>query len=579
MARQPLWCPTLLVLALPALLPAQERGSTEPPAAWVATIIAGLRHADAAVVANHAAVIARHRLAVAAEPLQAALGAWQQQPGEPARFARLLLADALCALPGKVASARIAPLFTDPITRIPAFLLACRDLDASRGPLTGLAKNEDQEDMVALGAAMALCAHRPPVPGLAAHLCRSDSLTLEVTVHDDREVDRGAWRAQIEGSLRAPAGFPPLPQHRLALSVARLPDTTCEAVPATGEPHPLFHTRAEGASIDSGEVLDRSGAPLAPDPSRRLQMALFPRAEPSRRPRLHHNLRWHDAARLCADIADLRADQMRRLDELLARLRQDGWLATDELVGFHWQLRIVLRDARGDTSVPLPAIPQAAPPPASGTTDLRPRFAEFGLPPRGQGARPTCSIFTTVSAFEFALALVRGRGERLSVEYANWAANAATGRADDGDFFHHALAGFERFGSCAEALHPYGPAFAGAAPPPEALVAGGRLLAGDAKAIAVRWIRPIGGGPGLSAEQFAEVVRTLDTGLPVAVGAAHSRLLIGHRQDPAAAGGSMFWTLDSGTGAFGEVTAEYVRTAICDAFVVEPVGFGARTGG
>src|SRR5204863_2287204 len=80
--------------------------------------------------------------------------------------------------------------------------------------------------------------------------------------------------------------------------------------------------------------------------------------------------------------------------------------------------------------------------PAVADSDLRPRFTALGLLPRAQGARPTCSIFTTVAALEFAFARARGRGERLSVDYLNWAGNAATGRRDDGDFFHVALAGW-----------------------------------------------------------------------------------------------------------------------------------------
>jgi hypothetical protein len=213
--------------------------------------------------------------------------------------------------------------------------------------------------------------------------------------------------------------------------------------------------------------------------------------------------------------------------------------------------------------------PPPAPPPPLSPTDLRPQFVAFGLPPRGQGHRPTCSIFTTVSAFEFAFARATGHGERLSVEYANWAANAATGRQDDGDFFHSALAGYERFGICSEALQPYGPRFANVPPSPDALVDAGRRLAAAGPKVTVRWIRPIGGGAGLTDAQFDDVRRTLAAGFPVATGSAHSRLLVGYRDDPAAPGGGTFLTLDSGQNAFAEVSAEYVRTAICDAFVVE----------
>ena len=216
-----------------------------------------------------------------------------------------------------------------------------------------------------------------------------------------------------------------------------------------------------------------------------------------------------------------------------------------------------------------PSPPQA---PATSPTDLRPQFVAYGLPPRSQGPRPTCSIFTTVGAFEFAFARATGRGERLSAEYCNWAANAATGRNDDGDFFHCALAGWQRFGMCREALHPYAAQFANVPPPPDALVEGGRLLGTTGVSLTIRWIRPIDGGKGLSAAQFDDALATLAAGYPIAAGSAHSRLLVGYHGDPAAPGGGTFLTLDSALGAFAEVSAEFVRTQVNDAFVVELAG-------
>ncbi len=234
-----------------------------------------------------------------------------------------------------------------------------------------------------------------------------------------------------------------------------------------------------------------------------------------------------------------------------------------------WLAGLALVLASCAAAPPPPPAPPSPPPPTLSPTDLRPQFAAFGLPPRGQGRRPTCSIFTTVSAFEFAFARAAGHGERLSPEYANWAANAATGRTDDGDFFHCALAGFDRFGICAEAEQPYASHFANVPPPPDALVAAGRRLATAGQRVHVRWIRPIGGGAGLSEEQFHEVLVTLAAGYPVAAGSGHSRLLVGYRDDPAAAGGGTFLTLDSALAAFAEVPAEFVRTKVNDAFTVE----------
>ncbi|MFO1032000.1 MAG: hypothetical protein U1F60_13060 [Planctomycetota bacterium] len=201
--------------------------------------------------------------------------------------------------------------------------------------------------------------------------------------------------------------------------------------------------------------------------------------------------------------------------------------------------------------------------------DLRPQFAAFGLPPRGQGARPTCSIFTTVAAFEFALATLRGRGQRLSVEYANWAANAATGRADDGDFFQCALTGYETFGLCRDELWPYAATFpVGTTPPPAALVDGGRLLGEAGTQLGMQWLKPPDGKQGLDDAQFRAVQQTLADGWPVAAGSGHSRLLVGYRSEPSAPGGGVFLTLDSALAAFAEVSAAYVKNELFDVFAI-----------
>jgi hypothetical protein len=216
----------------------------------------------------------------------------------------------------------------------------------------------------------------------------------------------------------------------------------------------------------------------------------------------------------------------------------------------------------------------STPPPLPAAVDLRPQFEALQLPPRGQGGRPTCSVFVVTAALEWALARATGRGERLSVEYLNWAANAATGRGDDGDFFHGALAGFDRYGVCPEAAMPYSAAFAaGAVPSPDALVAAGLLLARARGLLQVRWLRPLEpGSRGLSPSQFAEVRRTLADGWPVAAGSSHSRLLVGYRDDAGRPGGGVFLALDSAAGGWTEVDYEFVRTHLNDAFAVATEG-------
>ena len=55
--------------------------------------------------------------------------------------------------------------------------------------------------------------------------------------------------------------------------------------------------------------------------------------------------------------------------------------------------------------------------------DLRTNFVKWRLPLKKQGARNTCSVFTTVAGMEYALSKKFDSGIRLSEEYLNWACN------------------------------------------------------------------------------------------------------------------------------------------------------------
>ncbi len=242
------------------------------------------------------------------------------------------------------------------------------------------------------------------------------------------------------------------------------------------------------------------------------------------------------------------------------------------------------RQAATSADSALPADkPQAGPassvPPVSATTrpsraDLRTRLVELGLTPRAQGGRGTCSIFTTCAAIEFAVAKQRGQARRLSPEFMNWAAGRAAGHPSDGNFFHNALAGFEKHGVCAEANMPYQPAFDPTrAPSPKARAEARRIRDESRDALAVHWIVPwVPDRFGVSPEQFAEIQRVLALGYPVAAGSGHSRLLVGYRDDTGSAGGGVFLTADSALNRFDEVTYEFVRTQVADVFWVEAVG-------
>lgn len=219
-----------------------------------------------------------------------------------------------------------------------------------------------------------------------------------------------------------------------------------------------------------------------------------------------------------------------------------------------------------------PAPPDSAPPAVlPSSVDLRAELTALGLPPRAQGARGTCSIFTTCSALEFALAKHRDRAQRLSTEFLNWSASQAAGAPSDGNFFHNALAGLERFGICAEELLPYRASYdAALAPSADVLASAAEVREECASALSVRWIVPWKPDRfGVDDAQFAEIRSVLARGFPVAAGSGHSRLLVGYRDDPALPGGGAFLTEDSALARFDEVTYEFVRAQVADVFWVE----------
>ena len=202
------------------------------------------------------------------------------------------------------------------------------------------------------------------------------------------------------------------------------------------------------------------------------------------------------------------------------------------------------------------------------SVDLRPQFAKWKLPPRGQGERNTCSVFVTVGAFEFALSKRHDRGIPLSVEYSNWACNQVirNSAADRGQFFHDLLKGYEKHGLCGDELMPYEKKFQNAEP--------SEAAQRDANAnrrlgFEVHWIRPWSKNTGLTDKQFNEIRRTLANGWPVCAGSDHSRLLVGYVDDVQQPGGGKFLTRDSGLGEYSEVTYDWIRKNIYDLFWVQ----------
>jgi hypothetical protein len=205
------------------------------------------------------------------------------------------------------------------------------------------------------------------------------------------------------------------------------------------------------------------------------------------------------------------------------------------------------------------SVAEDAKPPTS--VDLRPELEKLGLSVRGQGARPTCSVFTVVGALEFAASRKLDQTQRLSVEYLNWASDDVVGKAQDGGFFSDLWRGFTRHGVCLEEVMPYAKKFKRSAAPDPAAAEAAKKAA--ELGLQFHWIKEWNVKTGLTAEQTAEIKRTLASGWPVCGGFrwpnreewkdgvlqmressevydGHSVLLIGYKDDAALPGGGAY---------------------------------------
>jgi hypothetical protein len=222
---------------------------------------------------------------------------------------------------------------------------------------------------------------------------------------------------------------------------------------------------------------------------------------------------------------------------------------------------------------------------------LRPAFGKWGLAPRTQGKRDTCSVFVVAGALEFAAAEKQRHGERFSVEFLNWGANRIVGADKDGGFFSDLWRAFATYGICSENTMPYRASFDPAlAPAPEALAeAKTRLALG----LRQHWIKDWNVKTGLTGEQFLAIKRTLNQGWPVCAGLrwpkrpewsdnvlrmcpadvvydGHSVLLVGYREDPNQAGGGILIFRNSGNGGRdGSMPYTYARTYMNDAVWID----------
>jgi len=236
------------------------------------------------------------------------------------------------------------------------------------------------------------------------------------------------------------------------------------------------------------------------------------------------------------------------------------------------------------------AAPSSGGAPAS-SIDLRPAFEKWGLGPRVQGKRNTCSVFAVVGALEYAVASKEDRGTRLSVEFLNWASNQALHDAHDGSFFSDLWQGFTIYGVCPEPDMPYQDKFdPERAPSEDAKDHARRLHEVDLR---LHWIKPWNPNTGLADKQFLAIKDVLRGQWPVCGGCrwpkqvrwkddvleiappegvydGHSVLLVGYKDDPAQAGGGVFLFRNSNNnGRDGYMTYEYARAYMNDAVWID----------
>ncbi|MFT3883025.1 MAG: C1 family peptidase [Gemmatales bacterium] len=211
---------------------------------------------------------------------------------------------------------------------------------------------------------------------------------------------------------------------------------------------------------------------------------------------------------------------------------------------------VLIADSFGQGAKPLPS-----------AVDLRPDFTKYGLVPKNQGRRDTCSLFAITGLVEFELARQHPeKVSQLSQEYLVWAANQATGDKNEQAMFYDATQGLQMLGICSEVLMPYKNNWDPQRKPSDEAIA-------EAKARHqwnVQWIKRWNTKTGLSENQLQATKRQLAEKHPVAVGLrwpkeqklnaehvltmpppggvfdGHSILFVGYRDDAKEPGGGVF---------------------------------------
>lgn len=202
------------------------------------------------------------------------------------------------------------------------------------------------------------------------------------------------------------------------------------------------------------------------------------------------------------------------------------------------------------------------------TIDLRPAIKRLGLGARPQKKRPTCSVFATTNALEYAVAAKLKKGVKLSQEFLNWAKNVVAEKEQDGDFFHIIWEGYKQKGICEEDTLPYREVY-----DPKLEVS--KTCLGNAAEykdlnLGLYFMKEWDAERGLTPAEFRAVLKKIDQGWPVMCGMrwqkeakiedgtivwvpaedvfdGHSILFVGYVEDQTVEGGGYFWVSDSGS--------------------------------
>lgn len=203
--------------------------------------------------------------------------------------------------------------------------------------------------------------------------------------------------------------------------------------------------------------------------------------------------------------------------------------------------------------------------------DLVDNYEDWGLEPRHQGNRGTCSVFAVTHLLDYTLASA-GMDAEISPEFLNWAADQAAGHRQDGAFFHHILEGLATYGFVMETDRGYRQQYRPNWNPSNRLLeraAKNREWLLSTRSYKVHWIREPGVEQGMSATHLDQIIAALEQGYPVAIGGTHSICLLGYEGRGGDDDKGLFTAVDSAPGDFRKINHHYMTNEAIEAFYIE----------